>query len=91
MGAGRGVKKQKAEDASKEVRKGTAEPVPDAEPQAAAAPEGQTAGAIGTMSMPSLLRFFICFLHISCIMPITPIQLYSCRCMQAVYDRENTV
>ncbi|CAL8462036.1 g1567 [Coccomyxa elongata] len=45
---GKGAKKQKAEDASVEVRKGTAEPVSDdAEPQAAAAPPGDTAGALG--------------------------------------------
>lgn len=52
VGAGRGVKKQKAEDASVEVRKGTAEPVPDAEPRAASAPEGETVDAPGTMPSP---------------------------------------
>lgn len=53
MGAGKGVKKQKAEDASVEVRKGTAEPVPDdAEPQAAPAPQGDTADAPSIMPSP---------------------------------------
>lgn len=47
------MKKQKAEDASVEVRKSTAEPVPDdAEPQAAPAPQGDTADAPSIMPSP---------------------------------------